>query len=70
MKQVRKRKKIPYDITSMWNLKYGTDEPIYKIETDSQTWRIDLWWSRGKGEGVGWTRSLGLVDADNYILNG
>ena len=54
----------------MWNLKYGTDEPIYKIETDSQTWRIDLWWSRGKGEGVGWTRSLGLVDADNYILNG
>ena len=21
-----------YDITYMWNLKYGTDEPIYKIE--------------------------------------
>ena len=20
-------RKIPYDITSMWNLKYGTDEP-------------------------------------------
>ena len=27
----------PYDITYMWNLKYGTNEPIYKTETDSQT---------------------------------
>ena len=25
---------IPYDITYMWNLKYGTDDPIYKTETD------------------------------------
>ena len=23
-----------YDITCMWNLKYGTNESIYKIETD------------------------------------
>ena len=28
---------IPYDITFMWNLKYSTNEPIYKTETDSQT---------------------------------
>ena len=27
--------KIPYDITYMWHLKYGTNEPIYKAETDS-----------------------------------
>ena len=27
---------IPYDITYMWNLKYGKNEPIYKTETDSQ----------------------------------
>ena len=26
-----------YDITHMWNLKYDTNELIYKIETDSQT---------------------------------
>ena len=26
----------------MWNLKYGIDEPIYRTETDSQTWRTDL----------------------------
>ena len=30
-------RQIPYDITCMWNLKYNTNEPIYKAETDSQT---------------------------------
>ena len=30
-------RKIPYDITYMWNLKYDTNELIYKTETDSQT---------------------------------
>ena len=28
---------MPYDITYKWNLKYGTNEPIYKTETDSET---------------------------------
>ena len=32
-----RERQIPYDITYMWNLKYGIDEPIYNIETDSQT---------------------------------
>ena len=31
------QREIPYDITYMWNLKYGINEPIYKTETDSQT---------------------------------
>ena len=31
------QKEIPYDITYMWNLKYDTNEFIYKTETDSQT---------------------------------
>ena len=48
----------------MWNLKYDTNEPIYRTETDSQTWRTDLWLPRGSGEGVGWTESVGLVDAN------
>ena len=47
----------------MQNLKYGTGEPIYKTETDSQTYRTDLW----RGERVGWTERLGLVDANYYI---
>ena len=29
--------KDKYDFTSMWNLKYDTNEPIYETETDSQT---------------------------------
>ena len=29
-----KETKIPYDITYMWNLKYDTNELIYKAETD------------------------------------
>ena len=31
-----RERQIPYDITYMWNLKCGTDESIYKTETDSQ----------------------------------
>ena len=45
--------KISYDIAYIWHLKYDTDEHI--CETDSQTWRTDLWLpSRGWGrDGVG-----------------
>ena len=32
-----RERQIPYDITYMWNLKYDTNEPFYKTETDSQT---------------------------------
>ena len=32
-----KERQIPYDTTYIGNLKYGTNEPIYKTETDSQT---------------------------------
>ena len=34
---LQRERQIPYDITYMWNLKYGTNEPIYKTETDSTT---------------------------------
>ena len=48
----------------MWNLKYGTNEPIDGTDTDSQTWRTDVWLPRGREEGVGWMGSLGLVGAN------
>ena len=32
-----KERQIPHDITYMWKLKCGTDEPIYRTETNSQT---------------------------------
>ena len=40
----------------MWNLKYGTNEPIYRTETDSQIWRTDLWLlgSVGGRRGMDW----------------
>ena len=59
-----RERQIPYDITYMWNLKYGTTESIYSTETNSQTWRTDLWLRRERGEGVEWTGSLGLVNAN------
>ena len=34
LSEVRKRK-TTYDIPYKWNLKYGTNEHIYKTETDS-----------------------------------
>ena len=36
VKSVRERQ-IPYEITYRQNLKYSTNEPIYKTEIDSQT---------------------------------
>ena len=33
----KEKRQIPYDIIYMWNLKYGTNELIYKTETESQT---------------------------------
>ena len=40
-----------YNNTYIWNLKNDTNELIYKIETDSQTLRINLWLLKGKGGG-------------------
>ena len=56
-KSERKRK-IPYDITHMWNLKHDTSEPLYQTETDSQMWRADFWLPQGEGRGEGRTEIL------------
>ena len=57
----KEKGQIPYD---MWNLKYGTNEAIYKTETVSQ--RTDLWLPRGgEREWMNW--SVGLVDANYYM---
>ena len=68
LSEVRWKEKDKYHMISLicGNLKYGPNDPIYKIETNSQTWRTDLWFL-WRGEGVGWTRSLGLIDANYYI---
>ena len=61
-----RERQIPYHIAYMWNLKYDTNELIYKAETDSQTQKTELWLPMGQGEGEGWNGSLGLVNANYY----
>ena len=52
LSEIRQRQ-IPYDITYMWNLKYDTNELIYKTETDLHTQKTNLWLPKGKGGGEG-----------------
>ena len=57
------QRKIPYDVTYMWNLKYDTNELIYETETDSQ--RTDLRLPRGRRGGGGMDWEFGI---DMYTL--
>ena len=49
--------------SEMWNLKYDTNELIYKTEIDSQTQRTEPWLLRVQWVEEGWIGSLGLADA-------
>jgi len=42
LSEVKLERQIPCDITYSWNLIYGTNELIYRKETNSWTWRTDL----------------------------
>ena len=56
-----------HDITYMWNLKHGTNEPILQNRNRLIGIRNGPVVANGEGEGVGWPGSLGLVDANYYI---
>ena len=43
----QKEKDKSHEITYMWYLKYDTNELFYEAETDSQTYRTDLWLQGG-----------------------
>ena len=59
LSEVSQKEKDKYQMISrIWNLIYGTNEPIYKTETDSQIWKTDLCLPRGRWEEVGWVGSL------------
>ena len=53
-----RERQIPNDITCMWNLNYGTNELIYKIEADSQT-EIRLVVAKGEGREMEWEFGVG-----------
>ena len=51
-----RERQIPYDIAYLWNLKYGTNEPTYRTDTDTENRLVT---AKGEREGGGWTGSLG-----------
>ena len=68
LSEVSQTEKDKYHVIShMWDLKYGTNEPVYRTETDSDMENRTVV-AKPEGEGVegGWTGSLGLIDA-NWI---
>ena len=67
MKSERERK-IPYEITYVWNLKYDTNELICKTErlADIEK-RLVIAKKEGARVREGYVGSLGLADANYYI---
>ena len=55
----KSERQIPYDITYMWSLKYGTDDPINKIETD-QGYGEQTCGCQGEAGGSGMDREFGV----------
>ena len=54
-----RERQIPYDITYMQNLNYGTYEPIYKTQTDSQDRIVVAGLRVGSGWGMDWEFGAG-----------
>ena len=58
-------------ISRILNLIYGTNEPIYRKETNSWTWRTDLWLSRGRRvSGMDWENRLVAAQVEGEGLGG
>ena len=51
---------MPYDFTYIWNLKYDTNELSCETETDSQTYRPDLWLTKERRGGGGMDWDFGI----------
>ena len=48
-----RERQVPYVITYMWNLKYGTKDPIYKTEIDHRHGEQTCGcWGDGRGSGM------------------
>ena len=48
---------MPYDITYIWNLIYGTNEPTTEKKLMDMENRLVV--AKGERDGVGWTGNLG-----------
>ena len=49
-----RERQIPYDIAYMWNLKYSTNEPIYRKETHGHGEQTCDCQGRGGESGMDW----------------
>ena len=52
-----RERQIPYDITYIWNLIYGTNEPIYRKKLIDMEYRFVV--AKGEGERDGWEFGVG-----------
>ena len=65
LSEVSQKEKDQERITYTWNLKYETNESIYRTETDSQTQRTHLWLPMR----TGWKRAgLGVCGQQRQAL--
>ena len=64
----QKRKDKYHPVSHMPNLKYDTNEPVDKTETDSQTRRTDLWLPRGSEVRVSGCKLWHMVEINNTVL--
>ena len=64
----RKEKDKYHMISHIWNLIYDANEPFHRKETHGLGEQICG--CQGEDEGVGWTGSLELIDANYCIWNG
>ena len=60
----QKEKDKYHMISHIWNLKYGTNEPIDRKETNTCTWRTHFGCQGGGGES-----GMGLIDANYCFWN-
>ena len=58
LSQSERERQIPYDITYIWNLIYGTNEPFHRKETHGLGDRLVV--AKGEGEGMEWIGELGV----------
>ena len=59
--QSDRKRQIPYDNTYVWDLKYDTNELIYKTEIDSKISEPNNGYPRGNMWEKGYVRSLALT---------
>ena len=68
--KVSQKEKDKYDITYMWNLKYDTDELMYKQKHTQRHGEQTCGYQGGEGVGEGWTENFRLVNANYCISSG